>query len=59
MKDVDSTWVGRFREIYGRTKFAYGHTGHLHSDELISTNLMKVERHETLAAPRTYEANGG
>ncbi|SHG92683.1 hypothetical protein [Bradyrhizobium erythrophlei] len=59
MKDVDSTWVGRYREIYGRTKFAYGHTGHLHSDELISTNLMKVERHETLAAPSAFEANGG
>jgi hypothetical protein len=58
-KDVDSVFAGKFRQIYGRTKFAYGHTGHLHSDELISTNLMKVERHETLAAPDAYAANGG
>src|SRR5690606_30606373 len=41
---VDSVFAGQFREIYGRTKFAYAHTGHLHSDELKSTNLMKVER---------------
>jgi hypothetical protein len=58
-KDVDTVFAGRFREIYGSTKFAYGHTGHLHSDEMISTNLMKVERHETLAAPDAYAANGG
>ena len=32
---------------------------HLHSDELKSTNLMMVERHETLAAPDAYAANGG
>ncbi|MCW2228075.1 oxidoreductase [Bradyrhizobium elkanii] len=59
IKQVDTVFAGKYREIYGRTKFAYGHIGHLHSDELISTNLMKVERHETLAAPDAYAANGG
>lgn len=59
-KDVDTTWVGRFREVFGRTKFSYGHTGHLHSDEIFTSNTgVKVERHETLAAPSTYEANAG
>lgn len=57
--NVDSVFAGRFRDIYGRTKFSYAHLGHLHSDELKSTNLMKVERHETLAAPDAYAANGG
>jgi hypothetical protein len=57
--DVDSVFAGKFREIYGRTKFAYAHIGHLHSDELKSTNLMKVERHETLAASDAFAANGG
>lgn len=56
---VDSVFVGKFREIYGRTKFSYGHVGHLHSDQLKSTNLMKVEQHETLAAPDAFAANGG
>lgn len=59
IKEVDDVFVGKFRELYGRTKFAYGHLGHLHSDELISTNLMKVERHETLAGRSSFEANGG
>lgn len=59
-KTVDTTWVGRFREVFGRTKFSYGHTGHLHSDEMFTSNTgVKVERHETLAAPSSYEANAG
>lgn len=57
--DVDSVFAGRFREMYGSTKYSFAHLGHLHSDELKSTNLMKVERHETLAAPDAYAANGG
>lgn len=59
VKDVDSVFAGKFREVYGRTKYSYAHVGHLHSDELKTTNLMKVERHETLAAPSSYEAAGG
>lgn len=60
IKDLDKVFVGRFREIFGRTKFSYGHTGHLHSDEVFSSNTgIKVERHETLTAPSSYEANGG
>ncbi|GHC61725.1 oxidoreductase [Limoniibacter endophyticus] len=57
--NVDSVFAGKFREVYGRTQFSYAHIGHLHSDELKTTNLMKVERHETLAAPDAYAANGG
>ena len=59
ISDVDSVFAGRFREMYGSTRYSYAHLGHLHSDELKSTNLMKVERHETLAAPDAYAANGG
>jgi hypothetical protein len=57
--NVDSVFAGKFRDVFGRTKHSYAHTGHLHSDELKSTNLMKVERHETLAAPDAYASNGG
>jgi len=59
ISNVDSVFVGQFREVYGRTKFSYAHIGHLHSDELKSTNTMKVERHETLASPDAHNANGG
>lgn len=58
-KNVDSVFVGKFRELYGRTKYAYGHTGHLHNDELVTTNLMKIEQHETLAPKDAYAAKGG
>jgi hypothetical protein len=57
---VDSVFVGKFREIFGRTKHSYAHMGHLHSDEMKSApTTMKVERHETLAGPDAYAANGG
>jgi hypothetical protein len=59
INDVDSVFAGKYRDIYGSTKYSYAHLGHLHSDELKSTNLMKVERHETLAAPDSYASNGG
>ncbi|WP_292099414.1 oxidoreductase [Mesorhizobium sp.] len=56
-KNVDSLLVGKFREVYGRTKYSYAHTGHKHADELVTTDLMKVEQHETLAAPDAYGSN--
>lgn len=59
LEDVDSVFAGKFREAYGRTKYSYAHIGHKHSDQLKSTNLMKVEQHETLAAPDSFAANSG
>lgn len=56
-KNVDSILVGKFRKIYGRTILSYAHTGHKHTDELKTTDLMKVEQHETLAAPDAYGSN--
>lgn len=56
-KNVDSILVGKYRKVYGRTTYSYAHTGHKHSDELKTTDLMKVEQHETLAAPDAYGAN--
>lgn len=56
-KNVDSILVGKFRQVYGRTHHSYAHTGHKHSDELRTTDLMKVEQHETLAAPDAYGSN--
>ena len=57
VKNVDSILVGKFRKVYGRTSLSYAHTGHKHSDELKTTDLMKVEQHETLAAPDAYGSN--
>jgi hypothetical protein len=48
-----------FREMFGASKYAFAHVGHLHSDEGRKSALMYVERHETLAAPDAYAAGGG
>lgn len=59
LNEVDAIFAGRYRDMFGRTKHSYAHLGHLHSDALKATSLMKVERHETLAAQDAYAANGG
>lgn len=58
LKTLDVKCAGIFRELFGRSKFAYCHHGHKHSDEGVKTHLMYVERHETLAAPDAYAAGG-
>ena len=57
--NIDDVFVAKFRDVFGRTKYSYAHTGHLHSKEVVSTNLMKIEQHETLAAADAYAAKGG
>lgn len=57
--NVDDVFVAQYREVFGRTKWAYGHLGHLHHDESKETNLMKVEQHRTLAPKDAYAARGG
>lgn len=59
VKDIDRVFAATFREMYGRCKYHYGHGGHLHSDAVVQTQLMHIERHETLAAPDAYAAGGG
>lgn len=56
---VADVFAGKFREIYGRCLQCYGHIGHLHSDAVVEGNLMKVERHRTLAPPDAHAGNGG
>ncbi|MBO0129204.1 oxidoreductase [Agrobacterium burrii] len=59
INNVDATLAGLFREMFGASKYAFAHVGHLHSDEGRKSALMYVERHETLAAPDAYAAGGG
>lgn len=58
IKNLDVKCAGLFRELYGRSEYAYVHFGHLHSDEGKKTELMYMERHETLAAQDAYAAGG-
>lgn len=59
MEQVADVFVAKFREVFGRTKHSYAHTGHLHHDKRIENNLMTVEQHRTLAAPDAYASRGG
>ena len=59
VNNIEGVFAAKFREIIGRTKYSYAHLGHLHSDEVKETGLMRIERHRTLAAPDAYAANGG
>jgi hypothetical protein len=59
VSNVSEVFAAQFREIFGRTKYAYAHMGHLHSTDVKENNLMIVEQHRTLAAPDAYAARGG
>jgi len=57
--NVSEVFVAKYREMFGRTKYAYAHTGHLHSIDVKENNLMVVEQHRTLAPQDAYAARGG
>jgi hypothetical protein len=59
VSNVSEVFAGKFREIYGRTKYAYAHMGHLHHIDVKENSLMIVEQHRTLAPADAYSARGG
>lgn len=59
VNNVSEVFAGQFREIFGRTKYAYAHTGHMHHLDVKENGLMIVEQHRTLAPADAYSARGG
>jgi hypothetical protein len=59
VENVSEVFAAQFRELFGRSKFAYAHMGHLHNLHVKENNLMIVEQHRTLAARDAYAARGG
>lgn len=59
MSDIAKTFVAQFREIYGTTKYSYGHMGHLHHRDMKECQLMVMEQHSTLAPKDAHSARGG
>lgn len=59
VSNVSEVFAAQFREIFGRTKHAYAHLGHLHHIDIKENNLMIVEQHRTLAPADAYAARGG
>ena len=59
ISNISEVFVAQFREMFGRTKYAYAHMGHLHHLDIKENQMMIVEQHRTLAAPDAYAARGG
>jgi hypothetical protein len=59
VSNVSEVFAAKFREVFGRTKFAYAHMGHLHHLDVKENPLMIVEQHRTLTAPDAYASRGG
>lgn len=59
IKNIDSTFVGKFKKEFGVSKYVYAHTGHLHHELKIESNLMVLEQHRTLASKDAYASRGG
>lgn len=56
---IAQTFAAKFRAVMGRTKYSYAHMGHRHNYKVITTPLMEVTQHATLAAPDAYASRGG
>jgi hypothetical protein len=56
---LETVLIAKFREVFGRTRHSYAHTGHLHHDVVRETNTMHIEQHRTLAAPDSHASRGG
>jgi hypothetical protein len=59
LEQLETVFVAKFREIYGRTKYSYAHTGHLHHNVMLERNTMQLEQHRTLASPDSHASRGG
>jgi len=57
--NLHDVFAAKFRDVFGRTKYSYGHVGHFHHAEMKETNLMQVFQHRTLAAKDSYASRGG
>lgn len=58
-KGLDESFAAKFHDVFGRTKFRYGHTGHYHHSIKLESNLMVVEQHRTLAPSDAHSSRAG
>ena len=59
IKNIDNVFVGKYKKEFGNSKYVYGHTGHMHHELKLETNLMVLEQHRTLASKDAYASRGG
>ncbi len=59
LNNLPFVFASIFREVYGRTKYSYGHAGHYHHAKLIENNMMVLEQHQTLPPKDRYSSRHG
>lgn len=62
INDISKVFAGMYRDLFGRTKYSYGHIGHYHHVKrkpLGDDGLMDVQIHPTLAGKDDYAIKGG
>jgi hypothetical protein len=57
--NLGELFSAQFREMWGRCKYVYIHTGHLHNHEEQERRGCKLIQHSTVAAPDAYAARWG
>jgi hypothetical protein len=56
---LDQVFASKFRELFGCTKYSYGHSGHLHHKHIRESRLMTLIQHPTLAAKDSHASRHG
>jgi hypothetical protein len=59
MDGLPALFASQFREMWGQTTMAYGHSGHYHHEVVKEFSGIKWMQHPTLAARDAYAARGG
>ena len=59
LNNIDTSFVSKFKKEFGNSKYVDAHTGHLHHQHTIESNLMILEQHRTLAGKDAYASRGG
>jgi len=59
MDSLPGLFAAQFREMWGQTTMAYGHSGHWHHEVVKEFGGIKWMQHPTLAARDAYASRGG
>lgn len=59
VSNMSEVFVAQFREMFGQTKYAYAHSGHMHHRHVKENGMMIVEQHQTLSAKDSHCVRGG
>lgn len=61
LSDISKSFAAKFREVFGRTKYSYGHIGHYHHAKrkpVGDDGLMDLRIHPTLSGKDDYAKRG-